>query len=177
MTIPDLGSGLLDVVARTAIVYVAILVILRAAGKREVGQLSILDLALLLLIANAVQNAMVGSNVSVAAGLTAAVTLVVLDRVLGMIEGRSTRVRRAVEGEPRLLIRNGIVLARALDREGITDDELLAALRQHGVASVGEVELAVLETSGAISVIAGQTADATAVPRDATPGTSPGGPA
>jgi uncharacterized membrane protein YcaP (DUF421 family) len=155
MTVPDLGSGLLEVVVRTAIVYVAIVVVLRVAGKRQVGQLSILDLVLLLLIANGVQNAMVGSNVSVAAGIAAALTLVVLDRALGAIETRSPRVRRAVEGEPRLLIRHGIVLTRALEREGITDDELLAALRQHGVATVGEVGLAVLETNGTISVIPG----------------------
>ncbi len=155
MTIPDLGSSLLEVVARTAIIYVAILVILRAAGKRQVGQLSILDLALLLLIANGVQNAMVGTNTSVVAGIAAALTLVVLDRLLGRIESRSSRVRRAVEGEPRLLIRHGILLSRALEQEGISEDELLAALRQHGVANVGGAELAVLETSGAISVIAG----------------------
>jgi uncharacterized membrane protein YcaP (DUF421 family) len=153
MTVPDLGSGLLEVVVRTAIVYVAIVVVLRIAGKRQVGQLSMLDLVLLLLIANGVQNAMVGSNVSVAAGLAAALTLVVLDRALGAIEARSPRVRRTLEGEPRLLIRHGIVLTRALEREGISDDELLAALRQHGVATVGEVGLAVLETNGTISVI------------------------
>ncbi len=167
MTVPDLGSGLLEVVARTAIVYVAILVILRAAGKRQVGQLSILDLVLVLLIANGVQNAMVGSNVSVAAGIAAALTLVVLDRLLGTIERRSTRVRKAVEGEPRLLIRHGIVLTHALEEEGLTHDELLAALRQHGVAAVGQVALAVLETNGGISVIAAEPpqGDSTPLPR------------
>jgi uncharacterized membrane protein YcaP (DUF421 family) len=165
VTIPDLGSGLPDVVVRTTIVYLAIVVVLRFAGKRQVGQLSILDLVLLLLIANGVQNAMVGSNVSVAAGIAAAVTLVVLDRALGMLEGRSSRLRRAVEGEPRLLVRHGIVLTRALEREGMTPDELLAALRQHGVATVGEVGLAVLETNGAISVI----------PESASPSSDPPG--
>lgn len=160
MNVPDLGSGLPEVILRTTIVYLAILVVLRVAGKRQVGQLTILDLVLLLLIANGVQNAMVGSNVSVAAGLAAALTLVVLDRVLGTIEERSPRVRRAVEGEPRLLVRHGIVLARALEREGITEDELLAAVRQHGLATVGEVGLAVLETNGQISII----------PQAATPG-------
>jgi uncharacterized membrane protein YcaP (DUF421 family) len=166
MTIPDLGSGLLDVVVRTTVVYLAIVLVLRVAGKRQVGQLSIIDLVLLLLIANGVQNAMVGSNVTVAAGIAAALTLVVLDRLLGMVEGRSSRVRKAVEGEPRLLVRHGIVLTRALQREGVTEDELLAALRQHGVSSVGEVGLAVLETSGAISVIPESAATSTSPTAD-----------
>ncbi len=153
MDIPDLGLSLLEVVARTTVVYLAILVLLRAAGKRQVGQLSILDLALLLLIANGVQNAMVGSDVSVAGGLAAALTLVVLDRLLGRLERRSPRLRKAVEGEPRLLVRHGILLSQALEQEDITHDELMTALREHGIARIGEVAMAVLETSGAISVI------------------------
>jgi uncharacterized membrane protein YcaP (DUF421 family) len=154
MTIPDLGTGPIDVVLRTAIVYLAIIAILRIAGKREVAQLSMLDFVLILLISNGVQNAMVGDNVTVFGGLTAAVTLVVIDRVLGVLRNRSARFRRAVEGEPRLLVRDGVVLRRAIREEEITDDELLSAIRQHGLTKVDEVALAVLETNGAISVIA-----------------------
>lgn len=154
MTIPDLGTGPVDVVLRTAIVYLAIIVILRVAGKREVAQLSMLDFVLILLISNGVQNAMVGDNVTVVGGLTAAATLVVVDRILGVLRNRSARFRRAVEGEPRLLVRDGTVLRRAMREEDITDDELLSALRQHGLTRVDEVALAVLETNGAISVIA-----------------------
>ena len=153
MTIPDLGSGLLDVVARTAIVYLAILVLLRVTGKREVGQLSMLDFVLVLLISNGVQNAMVGDNVTLAGGVAAAITLVALDRGLGLLRDRFPRVRRVVEGEPRLLVRHGTVLRRAMREESITQAELLAALREHGLVRVEDVELAVLETTGTISVI------------------------
>ena len=153
MTLPDLGSGLLDVVARTAIIYLAMLLLLRLAGKREVAQLSMLELVTLLLIANAVQNSMVGENTSVAGGLLAAATLVALDRGLGLLRERSRRFRRVVEGEPRLLVRDGVVLRRALREEGLTEDELHAALRQHGVARAADVRLAVLETNGTISVV------------------------
>lgn len=154
MTIPDLGTGPLDVVARTAIVYVAIIAILRFAGKREVAQLSMLDFVLILLISNGVQNAMVGDNVTVLGGVLAAVTLVVLDRVLGILGSRSPRFRRAVEGEPRLLVRHGRTLRRAMREESISEDELLAAVRQHGLTRIQDVALAVLETNGSISVIA-----------------------
>ncbi|MEW6223382.1 MAG: YetF domain-containing protein [Chloroflexota bacterium] len=153
MTIPDLGSGLLDVVARTAIVYLAILVLLRVTGKREVGQLSMLDFVLVLLISNGVQNAMVGDNVTLAGGVAAALTLVALDRGLGLLRDRFPRVRRVVEGEPRLLVRHGTVLRRAMRDESVTQAELLAALREHGLVRVEDVELAVLETTGTISVI------------------------
>ena len=89
MEIPDLGSGILDVVARSAVVYLVLLGLLRFGGKRHVGQLSIADLVLVLLIANGVQNAMVGENTTLIGGLVAALTLVVIDRpdrpVLGAI--------------------------------------------------------------------------------------------
>ncbi len=153
MTIPDLGSGVLDVVARTAFVYLAIVILLRIAGKHEVAQLSLLDFVLLLLIANGVQNAMVGSNVTLIGGLAAAATLVVIDRGLGELRNRSTWFRKTVEGEPRLLIRDGVALQRAMREEGITEAELLSALRQHGLLRINQAALAVLETNGAISVI------------------------
>ena len=153
MEIPDLGSSIVDVVVRTAIVYIALLLLLRFGGKRQVGQLSIPDLVLVLLIANGVQNAMVGENTSLLAGIAAAITLILLDRVADVIESRSDRARKALEGEPRLLVRDGVVLDRALKQEKVTDGDLLAAIRQHGLPGVEAVGLAVLETNGSISVI------------------------
>ena len=151
--VPDLGDGPLDVVIRTAIVYVALVVFLRLAGKREVGQLSILDLVTLLVISDAVQNAMVGGNSTVAGGLLAAATLILLDRGLGMLRDRIPRLRKAIEGEPRLIVRDGRPLRAAMRQEGITDDELQSAIREHGLRGLDEVDLAVLETDGTVSVI------------------------
>jgi uncharacterized membrane protein YcaP (DUF421 family) len=153
MEIPDFGSGVLDVVARSAVVYLALLALLRFGGKRHVGQLSIADLVLVLLIANGVQNAMVGENTTLIGGIAAALTLVVIDRLVDESAQRSDRVRVALEGEPRILIRDGAMLARALKDEGVTEDDLMSAVRQHGVASVEDVDMAVLETNGSISVI------------------------
>ena len=161
MPIPDLGSSLLDVAIRTAIVYVFIVLALKIGGQRDVGQMSRLDLIVLLVIADAVQNAMVGQNTTLVGGLVAAAVLVGLDRGLRLLEHRSKRVERIIEGEPRMLIRNGVVLGKALREEDISTDELMAALRRHGVVRPDHVELAVLETDGSISVVPfqGESAD------------------
>jgi len=151
--IPDFGSSLIDVAVRTAIIYVVLIVGLRLAGKRNVGQLSIFDLIVLLVIADAVQNAMVGENTTLAGGVVAAVTLLTMDKLLDIVSMRVPRVRKVLEGEPQELIRDGQVLTDALRKEGIDDDELSAALRTHGVLDPTDVALAVLETDGSISVV------------------------
>ncbi len=153
MVVPDFGSGLLDVVARSAIVYLVLLGLLRLGGKRQVGQLSIADLVLILLIANGVQNAMVGENTTLIGGLVAAGTLILIDLAVDKAQQRSERVRSVLEGEPRILIRDGVVLTRAVQQEGIATGDLMSAIRQHGVADVEGVSMAVLETNGSISVI------------------------
>lgn len=154
MEIPDFGSSLVDVAIRTAVIYVVLIAGLRIAGKREVGQLSIFDLIVLLVIADAVQNAMVGQNTSLAGGIVAAITLITLDKLLNVVTERVPRVRKLLEGESQELIRDGVVLEDALRKEGIDDEDLAAALRRQGVLDPSEVRLAVLETDGSISVVA-----------------------
>ncbi len=153
MSFLDLGSTPIEVAVRTAIVYLFLVVILRIAGRREVGQMSILDLVVILIIANGVQNAMVGENTTLAGGLISATTLVILDRLLNTVTRRNATLGRILEGEPVLLISGGRILPSALGRASIDRAELDAALRAHGVATVHDVSLAVLETDGSISVI------------------------
>ncbi len=150
---PDLGSGPIEVAIRTAIVYLFLVLVLRIAGRREVGQMSILDLVVILIIANGVQNAMVGENTTLIGGLISAGTLIVLDRSLDVVLGRNRRLARVLEGEPILLVRNGRVLTEAMRRAGMNRDELDRAVRAKGVASVHDASLAVLEVDGSISVI------------------------
>lgn len=164
----DIGSSLPDVVLRTAIVYLFLIVVLRLSGKREVAQMSVLELVVILVISDAVQNSMVGSNSSVWGGLVAVLTLLGGDFALRTLSRRSKRVRHAIQGEPRLLVRRGELLQRALREEGIDAHDVRAAIRAHGLFRIQDVELAVLETNGSISVI----------PRDHKPTSSgpPGGP-
>ena len=120
MTIPDLGSDLLGVAIRTAIVYVALVFGFTILGKRAAGQLSTLNLVVLLIVANAVQNAMVGQNTSLIAGLLAAAIILGLDIVLHAVADRWPRVRDALDGEPTLLVDDGHLLHDALRREGVS---------------------------------------------------------
>jgi uncharacterized membrane protein YcaP (DUF421 family) len=152
-TLPDLGSSLPDVVLRTTVVYLFLIVAMRISGKREVGQMSVLELVVILVISDAVQNSMVGDNVTIWGGLVAVVTLLLLDYGLNALASRSRRVRAAVEGEPRLLVRDGKILTHALRQEKVDIEDVRAAIRAHGIARVEDVRLAVLETDGTISVI------------------------
>jgi len=150
-------ATLLDVALRTTLVYLALLVGLRLTGKRQLGQLSVVDLVLLLVIANAVQNAMVGPDTSVAGGLVAVAVLLGWHRLFGWLRRRSKKVSRLLGGTPTILIHDGRVRQEALAHEGLTEADLLQALREHGVAAPADVRIAVLEPDGMVSVI--QNAD------------------
>jgi uncharacterized membrane protein YcaP (DUF421 family) len=153
VTIPDLGSDLLSVAARTAIVYVCLVLGFRLLGKREAGQLSTLDLVVLLVIANAVQNAMVGENTSLLGGLLAAAVILVLDLLLHKAANRWPALRNALDGEPTLLVDHGEILVDNLHSEGISERELGVALRQNQLLRADEAMYVYLETNGQISVI------------------------
>jgi uncharacterized membrane protein YcaP (DUF421 family) len=173
MTITDIGAGPLQVIVRTAVVYLFLVAILRISGKREVGQMSILELIVILLISDAVQNSMVGEDTTLWGGLFAVLTLLGLDYGLSLLTRRSRRLRRAIEGEPRLLVRDGRLLTRALRDEKVEADEVRAAVRAQGLTRLEDVRLAVLETDGSISVIptdeAGRGGAGVEGPGDASP--------
>jgi uncharacterized membrane protein YcaP (DUF421 family) len=135
------------------VVYAAVLLGLRLAGKREVGQMTPFDLVLLLLLSNAVQNAMVGPDNSLVGGLVAAAVLILLNVAVGRLAARSAPIRGLVKGHARLLVNRGILVQKNLDDEGITREDLMQALREHGVATIEDVRLAVLEVDGTISVL------------------------
>ncbi len=144
-----------SIVARTAIVYLALLAGLRLAGKRELGQMTPFDLVVILLIANAVQNAMVGPDTSVTGGLIAAGVLIAANYGLAIARRRIPMLRRAVEGTPTLLVNDGKFVSEHLRREGLDEDEVLMAIREHGFADIDDVRSAVLETDGSISIVPG----------------------
>lgn len=150
------------IVLRTIVVYAFILVGFRLSGKREVGQLAPFDFALILLIANAVQNAMVGPDSSLVGGLVAAAVLLVANSLLGHLVANHRGVEKLLRGKARMLVHRGHVDEHALAVERISHGELLQALRENGCASVADCRLAVLEVDGTISVIAGSSRNGTA---------------
>jgi uncharacterized membrane protein YcaP (DUF421 family) len=150
-------AEIVGVILRTLAVYVFILVAFRLSGKREVGQLAPFDFALVLLIANSVQNAMVGPNTSLLGGLVAATVLLVVNFALGRIAVRNRRVERLLRGEARILVNRGHVYEASLRAEGLSHEDLLQALRENGCATPADCRLAVLEVDGHISVIPART--------------------
>ena len=153
MVIPDLGSDLVGVTIRSALIFAFLVVALRIGGKREVGQLSTPDLVVLLIVANGAQNAMVGTNTTLIGGVVACVTVLVLARVVQILTSRSEVVAKALIGEPRILIRDGESIPSAMRDEEISNDELMAAIREHGIEDLKEVRLGVLEVDGSISIL------------------------
>jgi uncharacterized membrane protein YcaP (DUF421 family) len=149
----EMGTEAWAIAARSALVYVAVFVGLRLAGKRELGQMTVFDLVVVLLIANAVQNAMVGPDFSVQGGILAAFVLIALNRVVAQLRLRGALWGRLIEGTPSVLVEDGELIEPHLRREGIERSELEMVVREHGVDSLADVKLAVLETDGSISIV------------------------
>jgi uncharacterized membrane protein YcaP (DUF421 family) len=142
-----------EIVLRTIIIYLVVLIGVRLSGKREVGQMTPFDLVLLLLISNSVQNAMTGPDTSVLGGIAAATTLLLVNRLVAAISGSNRRLRKVIEGEPTLLVHDGQLINANLAKEHVSLDELERALREHGINSCHDVALAVLEVDGSISCL------------------------
>lgn len=140
-------------IVRAVVVYVFLLVLLRFTGKRQVGQLAPFDLVLLLVLSNAVQNAMNGGDNSITGGLILATTLVALNWFVGWMTYHSKWLEAVIEGRPVILIHDGKIYPRALKRVQMTMHELKAALRAVGCAGEEEVRFAVLENNGHVTVI------------------------
>jgi uncharacterized membrane protein YcaP (DUF421 family) len=143
----------LQIVARTGAVYLLVLVGVRLTGKREVGQMTPFDLTLLLLLSNSVQNAMTGPDTSLAGGVVAATVLLSLNFLVAELSGINRKFRRAVQGSPSLLIHDGQLVTEHLKREHLTVDEVMRALREHGIGSISEVAIGVLEVDGSLSFL------------------------
>lgn len=146
-------NNYIRIIFSSVAVYFFIILAIRLFGKKELAQLSVYDLVFILLISNAVQNAMVGPDSTLLGGLVAAGSLFVVNFILKRLQIRFPKFGKAIQGEAIMLVFKGKVLSTHLKSAGITEDELMEVIREHGVASVSEVDLAVLEVDGNISVL------------------------
>jgi uncharacterized membrane protein YcaP (DUF421 family) len=160
----NLSAPWWEFVLRGLIVYGAVLVLLRLSGKRQIGQMTPFDLVLLLVLSNAVQNAMNAGDNSVTAGLILAVTLVAANAVLGFLTWRSRRIETLVEGRAQIVIHDGRLYRDVMERERLTPDDVHKALRHAGLDRISDVHFAILETDGTITVKA--RTRGSAAPRD-----------
>lgn len=146
-------NGYVQIVLRCLAVYFFVIIAIRIFGKKELAQLSVTDLVFILLISNAVQNAMVGSDSTLQGGLVAAISLFIFNFILKRIFYRNKRLSELIQGKSELLIYNGKLQEHNLKKSEITLEELEAAVREHGVKDIQHVDLAILEVDGNISVI------------------------
>ncbi|MBI4582130.1 MAG: DUF421 domain-containing protein [Planctomycetes bacterium] len=149
--IPDVAWW--QLVVRAVVVFVAVLLLLRVSGKRQVGQMGVAQFVALLLISNAVQNAMNGGDNSLGGGLILAGALIVLSYVFEVLTYRSKRFETLVQGRPTLLVHHGKVLTEHLHRELLNERELRAILRHQGIRHLDEVQEAILESDGYVSLV------------------------
>lgn len=143
----------LRIIFSTTVVYFFIILALRFFGNKELAQLTTVDLVFILLISNAVQNAMVGPNSTLMGGLVAAVTLFIWDYILKALLYKFNKLDKLIQGNPVLLIYKGFVREDNMRKAKITFEELYETLREHGVSEIKDVDLAMLERDGNISVL------------------------
>jgi uncharacterized membrane protein YcaP (DUF421 family) len=142
-----------SIILRSVVVYLFIVIAIRLFGKKEIAQLSVIDLVFILLISNSVQNAMVGPSTSLQGGLIAAASLFAVNFALKNIIYRSKKAGEILQGHAIMLIYQGRVIQKNLEKSKISMDELESAVREHGVSGIKDVNLAVLEVDGNISVL------------------------
>jgi uncharacterized membrane protein YcaP (DUF421 family) len=147
-----LGEPLGEKLLRTAVVYLALALLLRLDGKRDIAQLNTFDLVVMLLLSNVVQNAIIGPDDSLLGGVLGAVTLVALNAVVVRLVARDDRLSHLFEGRETVLVRDGRFVERALRREGLRRGDVIAALRRQGADSVEEVAEATLAPGGSVIV-------------------------
>lgn len=147
------AAGAVVIAGKTALIYVFLIAGLRLLGKRELGQMSLYDFVMVVILGNAVQNAMLGSDTSLGGGLVAGLVLLFMNRGFNEVIRRSRGIEHLLVGEPLLILNDGVMLEANMKRNGITPDQLMAALREHGYERPEDVHLAVLEVDGTISVV------------------------
>jgi uncharacterized membrane protein YcaP (DUF421 family) len=146
-------EGYPNIILRAISVYLFIIIAIRIFGKKELAQLSVIDLVFILLISNAVQNAMIGPDTSLDGGLVAASALFLANYTLKRILYKNKKISEFVQGESLLLIYKGIPNMENCEKAEITIEELEAAAREHGSKDIQNVDLAMLEIDGNISII------------------------
>ena len=160
-----LGAPPLELVIRAALIYLVFFGALRLFGKREIGQFTLFDLALVLLAANALQPAITGPDSSITGGLIVILTVFTLNRGVAVLRVRSPFIRRLLEFGPTVIGRDGAWFLPELVRQGLDLVDVEAALREHGLDAVEQMKLATLEADGSISVVATDSADSTGARR------------
>jgi uncharacterized membrane protein YcaP (DUF421 family) len=155
----------LIIAGKSVAVYLFIIIAIRFFGKKELAQLSVIDLVFILLISNSVQNAMVGNDTSLPGGIVAALGLFIANYIFKFFMRKSQKFSNIIQGEKIVLVQDGEVLQMGMKHAMMSVDELERAIREHGVTSIDKVDLAVLEVDGNISILSNDFKHKTVKPR------------
>lgn len=142
----------MNLIIRGCVVYLSVLILIRLSGKRQIGQMSPTEFVAILLISNAVQNAMNGGDNSLVGGLLLSVVLIVMSIIISYLTYRSSFFSAIFEGTPTLLINQGKIIHKHMAHERLSESELKALLRKQGVHHLHEVQTAILESDGTLSI-------------------------
>ena len=142
----------LEKVVRPLIVYFVMVLLLRIFGKRELAQLNPIDFVLLLLISEAVQNAIIGDDTSLSGGVIGVATLLGVNYLMAYIKFRVSPIEHLIEGKPVVLIENGQVQNDVLKREMMTEDDLEVIAHEEGLEKADEIETLTLDPNGTFFV-------------------------
>lgn len=144
----------MDTLFRALAIYLALLVILRASGKRSLAQITTFDLVLILILGESTQQALIGDDFSITTGVLLIAALVGIDMTLAFFQDRWPRLGLLVDGKPLVIVENGEPLHDRMHAARVAEDDVLAAARERqGLERMDQIKLAVLERSGGISII------------------------
>jgi len=144
----------MDSVIKSAIVFLVLWLVIRASGRRTLGQLTVFDFILFLIIGGVAQRALTAQDYSLTHAFLIIATFVVIDVVVSLIERDVPTVASILKGLPTIVVENGRVLSGRLRRARLTEDDVLqAARRLHGLETMNEIKFAIFEASGEISII------------------------
>lgn len=138
---------------RSIILYIIVLIVMRMMGKREIGQLQPFELAISIMIADLATIPMTDTGIPIGNGIVPILGLLVMHLLISLINLKSTKLREIICGKPRILIYRGKIQEKAMIKERFTINELQERIRSQNVVNLGDVEYAILETSGQITVI------------------------
>lgn len=146
-------AGLGRVLLVGVLAYAAIVVLLRVSGKRTLSKMNAFDFVVTIALGSTLASVLLSRDVPLAEGVLGFVVLVALQRLLAWLGSRSDRIQGLIKSEPALLLYQGRLLKKALRRERVSEEEVHAAVRSHGIAKLQDVEAVVLETDGSFSVV------------------------
>src|SRR3954454_9115928 len=143
----------MDLVLRAIVLFAAVYLLLRVVGRRELAEMEPIDFVLLIVLGDAIQQGLTQDDYSVTGALVTIASIAAIQVALSYVAFRSKRMRVILEGEPVILVEDGRVIERNLRRARLAVDELAEEARLSQIASLGDIQWAVLETSGKISII------------------------